>query len=401
MNELSAQVGLNISIAEARRFALDQIGARISADPGMAAAFWNELDGAALPQSGIAVLYCFLRVEGARFALLEFVAGQTIEQLWTHADPAACERATPLLCRMLDACDLFALENHPPEDGDAIAPAASTAGSAQGLQFDVFGIAQAAGVTPCPLYGTVLVCPDGSWSEEILSDESGRSSAYPMLTAVYKELVGVLPAGAALKPEQLTAFSQCALSVPEPPGLFERSLPYFAASGAGALLILSLFGLGQMLARGFESQEVAGLQLPAAPVKAISPRIEVAALETEAPPRADPALAVTARQIQTRAVDQGPTRPPSLVYQIDPEYPAEAREQGLAGIVTLEITIADTGFVRTAKVLSGSHLLARSAVQAVKKWVYEPAMVNGKPVSVTTSLEFQFHPDRLQSQNGQ
>jgi TonB family protein len=54
-------------------------------------------------------------------------------------------------------------------------------------------------------------------------------------------------------------------------------------------------------------------------------------------------------------------------------YPELARRMKLAGLVKLELTIAPDGKVKNVKVVGGHPLLAESAADAAKKWVYEPA----------------------------
>jgi TonB family protein len=386
---LTPQVGPDFSIADARELALDQIGPRITADPVMAASFWEEAGESTSPEnSGVTVFYFLFHQGSATCGLLEFVSGQSVEQLLSQGDPSSCERAIPLFCRLLDACDLAALENAALDNAPVASPPRNKPESRwRPLRPPNFGIVRASAPAPGKLYGSIMIRPDGSLSEEILSDECGRSSTYPVLMAVYEELLGGLPEGAALIPAQLDSFSNRSLAIPENPGLFERSLPYVAAFGAGAVLILGLSGLGRILASRVESGQAARLQLPSAPTA-----VPVAAIEGT--PR-QPAPSSEIPAIQTRVAEDGPTRSSSLIYQISPEYSAEARRQGASGLVKLEITIAETGFVRTAKVLSGSPSLARSAVDAVKKWVYQPALVNGKPTSVTKEVEFQFDLDRL------
>jgi TonB family protein len=370
------QIGPDLSIAKAREFALDEIGAQILADPNVAARFWDEVGSSQASDSGITVLYCFLRLGRATFGLLEFVAGQTIEQLCSQSDPSACEQAIPLVCRLLDACDGAAVENAP----GVRLPRTGSENSRDSLQVTSFGIAQASGVAPSKLYGTIMVRSDGSWSEEILSEGGGRSGAYPLLMAVYGELVGRLPEGTPLTPAQISSFSNCSLLTREKPSVAKHALPYLAAVGAGALLILGLFGVGQVLAKRVESQQIAGLQLRPAPIaKPVQPESKPAG--------------------ETPTTPEFETRAPRLMYQISPDYPAQARERSVSGLVKLEITIAETGFVRNSKVLSGNPVLARSAVQAVGKWVYEPALVNGRPSSVTTEVEFTFDPDRSPMQS--
>jgi TonB family protein len=70
-----------------------------------------------------------------------------------------------------------------------------------------------------------------------------------------------------------------------------------------------------------------------------------------------------------------------------PVYPAIAAKMKVEGTVKLEATIGGDGSVEDVKVVSGHMLLAPAAVEAVKKWKYEPG--EGKsiqPVSVEFAL---------------
>jgi TonB family protein len=354
------EAGLDLSIAEARRFALGRIESVISNDPDVAASFWDELDNAT-PSPDIIVVYCLLRIERATFTLLEFVSGQTLDQLCSHADPSLYEQSIPLFSRLLDACDANALDRAPES------PTKFASEPVGGLQLGCFGICRASGGAPERLCGTIMVRPDGTWSEEILSEKSGRSATYPLLTAVYQELSGGAPAGSSLIPAQIESFSNRLLIDPGSPALVLRSLPYLTAAGAGALLIVSLFGLGHVLAKQIESRQVTGLQLPPAP--------PIPAPPTEASP-------IEVTPVETVVIKRGP------------EGRRAAVRHAVFSVVKLEVTIAEDGSVRDAKVLSGSPELARDAVDEVRKWIYQPAMVNGMPFPATTEVEFRFNLER-------
>ncbi|HWX39388.1 MAG TPA: energy transducer TonB [Candidatus Sulfotelmatobacter sp.] len=56
-----------------------------------------------------------------------------------------------------------------------------------------------------------------------------------------------------------------------------------------------------------------------------------------------------------------------------PVYPAIATKMRIEGSVKLDATIDPDGTVSDVKVVSGHQLLAGAAVDAVKKWKYEPA----------------------------
>ena len=72
------------------------------------------------------------------------------------------------------------------------------------------------------------------------------------------------------------------------------------------------------------------------------------------------------------------------------DYPAEAGEKGIQGQVSLKILVSETGDVENVEVISGDPVLAKAAIEAVKKWKFKPFIKNGKPVKVSTKLPFDF-----------
>jgi TonB family protein len=73
--------------------------------------------------------------------------------------------------------------------------------------------------------------------------------------------------------------------------------------------------------------------------------------------------------------------------KVSPEYPAIARRMGLTGIVRLQVVVAPNGTVKDTKVIGGHPILVNAAVDAVKKWRFEPS--SGES---TGTLEFKFEP---------
>ncbi len=61
------------------------------------------------------------------------------------------------------------------------------------------------------------------------------------------------------------------------------------------------------------------------------------------------------------------------VKTVPPTYPAIALKMRIEGTVKLDVTIDPDGSVGDVKVVSGHQLLASAAIEAVKKWRYEPA----------------------------
>lgn len=82
----------------------------------------------------------------------------------------------------------------------------------------------------------------------------------------------------------------------------------------------------------------------------------------------------------------------ALLQRVMPVYPSEARQLHVQGTVVLEGTINEQGLIENLRVISGSPLLSKSAVEAVRKWRYSPYMLNGKPVAKDTQINITFIP---------
>ncbi len=80
----------------------------------------------------------------------------------------------------------------------------------------------------------------------------------------------------------------------------------------------------------------------------------------------------------------------ALVYRVDPPYPGIARAMHLSGTVRLRAIIGTDGSVRNLEVLSGSPILARAAVAAVRQWRYRPTRLSGTAVEVETLVTVKF-----------
>jgi len=71
-------------------------------------------------------------------------------------------------------------------------------------------------------------------------------------------------------------------------------------------------------------------------------------------------------------------------------YPAGAK--GQQGNVILQVLIGRDGTVQDAKFQQGSLAFARAAIDGVKQWKFKPYVMNGRPVSVQTTLTMSFKP---------
>jgi protein TonB len=86
----------------------------------------------------------------------------------------------------------------------------------------------------------------------------------------------------------------------------------------------------------------------------------------------------------------GDIREPRKVKNVAPVYPDLARRARVQGVVILECTISAQGTVSDVKVLRGQGMLDQAAIDAVRKWVYEPTLLNGTPVPVIMTVTVNF-----------
>jgi len=90
----------------------------------------------------------------------------------------------------------------------------------------------------------------------------------------------------------------------------------------------------------------------------------------------------------------GSVREPKRVVVVQPIYPELAMLAKLQGVVIIEATVNERGRVVNANVLQGAPMLTDAALEAVKKWVYTPTLVNGvpTPIIMTVTVNFRLTP---------
>jgi protein TonB len=86
----------------------------------------------------------------------------------------------------------------------------------------------------------------------------------------------------------------------------------------------------------------------------------------------------------------GDVRPPRKVVDVPAVYPQLAIKAQLEGTVVIEATIDPTGHVANATVLRSIALLDEAALEAVKKWVYTPTLLNGVPTPIIMTVTVTF-----------
>jgi TonB family protein len=128
----------------------------------------------------------------------------------------------------------------------------------------------------------------------------------------------------------------------------------------------------------------------------------------ELPAPEPPPISIIGRQSESSDVSlailiAGPTVVPSkesirisqgrggeLLSKNSPPYPSWAKEQRLEGDVILQVLIDRQGRPKTVQFVSGSNALASAAINAVKRWRYQPLYLNGQLVEWTTTITLRF-----------
>lgn len=82
---------------------------------------------------------------------------------------------------------------------------------------------------------------------------------------------------------------------------------------------------------------------------------------------------------------------PRAIFTPEPRYTELARRARIEGLVILQLTLTKEGTVRDVEVLRGLPMgLTEAAVDAVKQWRYEPALLNHKPVEVYMTVTVNY-----------
>jgi TonB family protein len=96
---------------------------------------------------------------------------------------------------------------------------------------------------------------------------------------------------------------------------------------------------------------------------------------------------IGAGSIAVRAQEQDSEISRRAKTKVQPTYPELARKMNLTGIVKVQVVVSANGTVKDAKVVGGHPVLANAALDAVKKWRFEPAA--GESTGV---VDFKFEP---------
>lgn len=81
---------------------------------------------------------------------------------------------------------------------------------------------------------------------------------------------------------------------------------------------------------------------------------------------------------------------PRIVQVSSPFYPLIAQSARVQGNVIIEAVVDVTGRVTTTTVTKSIPVLDTAVVDAVRRWQFEPLLVNGRPIRFATTATIQF-----------
>jgi protein TonB len=102
-----------------------------------------------------------------------------------------------------------------------------------------------------------------------------------------------------------------------------------------------------------------------------------------------------AGQDEPQVYDLGPggASAPIVKKEVKPNYTPEAQAAGIEGEVQMSVVVLSDGSVGEVKVtksLDATYGLDEQAVNATKRWLFEPGQKDGNPVAVRVTIEMRF-----------
>ena len=122
------------------------------------------------------------------------------------------------------------------------------------------------------------------------------------------------------------------------------------------------------------------------------------------------ALTAFAQESQNLELPPGMIRKPGLELQRsatkipEPAFPPRAKAASATGSVVVEVIVDEDGAVISGRAISGHSLLTDSALEAARRWEFEPTKVEGVPVKVIGTITFYFQlsaADRIEAAEAQ
>ena len=113
--------------------------------------------------------------------------------------------------------------------------------------------------------------------------------------------------------------------------------------------------------------------------------------QTTSPANTTPSKTTSTDNVETVFKVGGDVTPPHLTYDPEPEYSKKARKKKYQGTCVLTLIVGADGQPRNIQVTHTLGMgLDEKAIEAVKKWKFDPARKEGKPVAVKIYVQVNF-----------
>ncbi len=120
----------------------------------------------------------------------------------------------------------------------------------------------------------------------------------------------------------------------------------------------------------------------------VAPSFTVTSGNTPAPLSALARPAATSTP--TAALEQSQLEPLQLIRTIPPVYPPIAKARHMSGPVVVEVKVDKNGRVSNPRFISGLPVFKDAAFDAVLKYQFKPAKLNGQPIEQITQIKLVF-----------
>jgi TonB family protein len=141
---------------------------------------------------------------------------------------------------------------------------------------------------------------------------------------------------------------------------------------------------GHYLARKIH---VARNKIPVVHIEVTAVEQVLSALDEELTPPSIAVQAPAARADEPDSVIAG-----SQISGDSPQYPRDAGEPKMVGLVELAANISKEGRVTDLEVVKGPEQFQQAALDAVRTWRFHPSLLNGEPVEIHTTVLVLFRP---------
>ncbi len=111
---------------------------------------------------------------------------------------------------------------------------------------------------------------------------------------------------------------------------------------------------------------------------------------------ASPAATAAVLAVPSASPEDNRFRPPKMLATRPVTYPEQALLNRVEGVVRVKFSVDENGQVTNTTVVksSGSVMLDAMALEYdLRKWTFQPATLDGKPVAGALEQEFEFHLD--------